>query len=74
MAMWLKKSADRLAGHPSRHFRSGFPDSQEYAVATIDHIHFSPRGTRVIVIDDKNLVSVLPIRHLRGVVHQANGE
>jgi hypothetical protein len=49
-------------------------DGHEYAVPTIDHIHVTPRGTRVIVIDDKDVVSVLPILHINGVIHQANGE
>jgi len=45
-------------------------DDHEYVVPTLDHIHVSPRGTRIIVIDDADVVSVLPILHISGVVHQ----
>ena len=48
-------------------------DGHEYAVPTHDHVHVSPRGTRIIVIDDADVVSVLPILYISGVVHQ-NGD
>jgi hypothetical protein len=45
-------------------------DGHEYPVPTLDHVHISPRGTRIIVIDDADVVAVLPILNVSGVIHQ----
>jgi hypothetical protein len=49
-------------------------DGHEYPVSSIDHALITPRGTRIVVSDDKDVVSVLPMLHISGVIHQANGE
>ncbi len=48
-------------------------DGHQYDVPTLDHIFISPRGGRVIVVSDKDVVVVLPALHISSVVHQANG-
>ncbi len=48
-------------------------DGHHYPVPTVDHIYFPPGGRRVVVSDDKGIVSILTPLHLSGVIEQANG-
>lgn len=49
-------------------------DGHEYSVPTVDHAFITPRGNRVIVIDDKGTVNILGPLHINAVVQQPNGE
>ncbi|HZE57711.1 MAG TPA: hypothetical protein VE031_07640 [Chthoniobacterales bacterium] len=46
-------------------------DGHEYPVPTMDHIYFPPGGRRVIVSDDKGIVSILTPLHISGIIEQA---
>jgi hypothetical protein len=48
-------------------------DRREYSVPTADHAYITPRGNRLIVIDDKDTVPILGPLHINGVIRQANG-
>ena len=48
-------------------------DGHAYPVPTVDHIYFPPGGRRVIVSDDKGIVSILTPLHISGIIEQANG-
>ena len=48
-------------------------DGHDYAVPTIDHICFPPGGRRVVVANDKGIVSILTPLHITGIIEQANG-
>jgi hypothetical protein len=48
-------------------------DGHDYPVPTVDHIYFPPGGRRVIVSDDKGIVSILTPLHISGIIEQANG-
>jgi hypothetical protein len=49
-------------------------DGQEYPVPTIDHIYLPPRGTRVVISDDKGIVVVLPGLLISGLVHASTSD
>jgi hypothetical protein len=48
-------------------------DGHEYPVPTVDHIYFPPGGRRVIVSDDKGIVSILTPLHISGIIERTNG-
>jgi len=49
-------------------------DDHEYSVPTVDHAFITPRGNRVIVIDDEGTVNILGSLHINAVIQQPNGE
>jgi outer membrane lipoprotein SlyB len=49
-------------------------DGHTYDVPSVDHISVSPRGTRVVVYSDDDTAVMLPILHISGLVHRANGK
>jgi hypothetical protein len=49
-------------------------DGHEYSVPTVDHAYITPRGNRVIVIDDEGTVNILGPLHINAVIQQPNGE
>jgi hypothetical protein len=49
-------------------------DGHEYSVPTVDHAFITPRGNRVIVIDDEGTVNILGPPHINAVIQQPNGE
>lgn len=48
-------------------------DGYEHPVPTIDHIYFPPGGRRVVVSDDKGIVSILTPLHISGVIERPAG-
>jgi hypothetical protein len=46
----------------------------EYSVPTVDHAFITPRGNRVVVVDDEGTTAVLGPLHINSVVEQSNGE
>jgi len=48
-------------------------DGHEYAVPTVDHAFITPRGNRVVVVDDQGATAVLGPLHINGIIEQ-NGE
>ena len=48
-------------------------DGHDYPVPTVDYIYFPPGGRRVIVSDDKGIVSILTPLHISGIIEQAHG-
>ena len=63
----------RLSRVPFIPFSVRTSDGQEYAVATIDHAHISPRGNRAVVFDDEGTSAILGPLHINGII-QKNGE
>lgn len=49
-------------------------DGHEYSVPTVDHAFITPRGNRVIVIDDEGTVNILGPLHINTVIQQPNRE
>jgi len=49
-------------------------DGHEYSVPTVDHAFITPRGNRVIVVDDEGTVNILGPLHINAVIQQPNGE
>jgi len=49
-------------------------DGHEYSVPTLGHAFITPRGNRVIVIDDEATVNILGPLHINAVIQQPNGE
>ena len=64
---------DRCARAPFSPFSIRTSDGHEHSVPTVDHIYFPPGGSRVIVSDDKGIVSILTPLHISGVIEQPNG-
>jgi hypothetical protein len=48
-------------------------DGHEYAVPTMDHAFITPRGNRVVVVDDEGTTAVLGPLHINRIVEK-NGE
>jgi hypothetical protein len=47
----------------------------EYAIPTQDHTFITPRGNRLIVVDDEGTTNVLGTLHINAIVdQQPNGE
>ena len=49
-------------------------DGHEHSVPAVDHVFITPRGNRVIVIDDEATVNILGPLHINAVIQQPNGE
>ena len=65
---------DRLDRVPFVPFVIRTSDGHEYPVPDRDHAHISPRGNRVIVVDDESTTAVLGPLHINSVLEQPNGE
>lgn len=48
-------------------------DGQEYSVPTVDHVFITPRGNRVVVVNDDGSVAILGPLHIAGVIQRENG-
>jgi len=48
-------------------------DGHEYSVPTVDHAFITPRGNRLIVVDDDGTVNILGPLHINSVIQQRNG-
>jgi outer membrane lipoprotein SlyB len=66
----IRKRLDRVPFIP---FSVRTSDGHEYAVPTGDHAFITPRGNRVVVVDDEGTTAVLGPLHINGVVEK-NGE
>ena len=64
---------DRCDKAPFVPFTIRTSDGHDYAVPTIDHIYFPPGDRRVVVANDKGIVSILTPLHITGIIEQANG-
>jgi hypothetical protein len=50
-------------------------DGREYSVPKADHAFVTPRGDRLVVVDDEGTTAVLGPLHINSIVEQhANGE
>ena len=49
-------------------------DGLKYSVPTVDHAFITPRGNRVVVVDDEGTTAVLGPLHINSVAEQSNGE
>jgi hypothetical protein len=49
-------------------------DGHEYSVPTVNHAFITPRGNRVVVVDDEGTTAILGPLHINSVVEQSNGE
>ena len=49
-------------------------NGHEYSVPTVDYAFITPRGNRVIVIDNEGTVNILGPLHINAVFQQPNGE
>ena len=66
---------ERLLAVPFVPFVIRTSDGREYSVPLRDHALVTPRGNRVVVVDDEGTTAVLgPIRINSIVEQQANGE
>ena len=63
----------RLHRVPFTPFSVRTSDGHEYAVPTVDHAFITPRGNRVVVVDDQGATAVLGPLHINGIIEQ-NGE
>jgi hypothetical protein len=45
-------------------------DGREYSVPTADHAFITPRGNRVVVVDDEGTTAVLGPLHINSVIDQ----
>ena len=50
------------------------PYGHEYSVPTVDHAFITPRGNRVVVVDDEGTRAILGPLHINSVIEQPNGE
>ena len=65
---------DRLVAVPFIPFVIRTSDGREYSVPTADHAFVTPRGNRVVAVDDEGTTAVLGPLHINSVVEQANGQ
>ena len=65
---------ERLLAAPFVPFVIRTSDGREYSVPTADHAFITPRGNRVVVVDDEGTTAVLGPLHINSVVEQSNGE
>jgi len=49
-------------------------DGHDYSVPTVDHAFITPRGNRLIVIDNEGTANILGSLHINAVIQQPNGE
>ena len=66
----IRKQLERVPFVP---FSVRTSDGHEYSVPRVDHAFITPRGNRVIVIDDKGTVAILGPLHINGVIEQPSG-
>jgi len=66
----IRKRLDRVPFTP---FSVRTSDGHEYAVPAVDHAFITPRGNRVVVVDDDGATAVLGPLHINGIIEQ-NGE
>ncbi|MBS0658568.1 MAG: hypothetical protein JSR82_10035 [Verrucomicrobia bacterium] len=59
---------ERVSQVPFRPFLIRMVDGREYAVPTLDHVWFPPRGGRVAVEGDQGGVALLPALFISGIV------
>jgi hypothetical protein len=64
----------RLQRVPFIPFSVRTSDGHEYSVPAVDHGFITPRGNRVVVVDDEGTTAILGPLHINGVVQQKNGE
>jgi hypothetical protein len=64
----------RLRRVPFVPFSVGTSGGHEYSVPKVDHAFITPRGNRVIVVDDEGSTAVLGPLHINSVVERPNGE
>ncbi len=64
----------RLQRVPFVPFSVRTSDGQEYSVPTVDHAFITPRGNRVVVVDDQGTTAILGPLHINSVIEQSNGE
>jgi len=64
---------DRCGKAPFVPFSIRTSDGHEYPVPTVDYIYFPPGGRRVIVSDDRGIVSILTPLHISGIIEEAAG-
>ncbi|PYL73645.1 MAG: hypothetical protein DMF26_13575 [Verrucomicrobia bacterium] len=68
----IRKRLQRVAFIP---FVVRTSDGHEYSIPTHDHAFITPRGNRVIVVDDEGTTNVLGLLHINTIVDQRpNGE
>jgi hypothetical protein len=67
----IRKRLQRMPFVPFSVRTSG---GHEYSVPTVDHAFITPRGNRVVVVDDEGTTAVLGPLHINSVVEQTNGE
>jgi hypothetical protein len=67
----VRKNLDRVPFTP---FLIRTSDGHQYSVPTVDHAFITPRGNRVVVVDDDGAVAVLGPLHINGVIQQSNGD
>jgi outer membrane lipoprotein SlyB len=60
----------RLQRVPFVPFSVRTSDGHEYAVPTVDHVFITPRGNRVVVVDDQGTTNVLGPLHINSVIEQ----
>jgi hypothetical protein len=66
---------ERLLAVPFVPFIIRTSDGREYPVPTRDHAFVTPRGNRVVVVDDEGTTAVLGPIHINCIVdQQINGE
>lgn len=63
----------RLRKVPFSPFSVRTSDGHEYAVPTVDHAFITPRGNRVVVVDDRGTTAILGPLHINSIIEQ-NGE
>jgi hypothetical protein len=69
----IDETRKQLGYVPFVSFSIRVSDGREYSVPTVDHPYITPRGNRLIVIDDKDTVAILGPLHINGVIRQTNG-
>lgn len=66
---------ERLLASPFVTFAIRTSAGRESSVPTADHAFVTPRGNRVVVVDDEGTTAVLGPLHINSIVEQhANGE
>lgn len=70
----IDETRKRLQRVPFVPFSLRTSDGHEYSVPTVDHAFITPRGNRVVVVDDEGTTAVLGPFHINSVAEQSNGE
>ena len=45
-------------------------DGREYSVPTVDHALVTPKGNRIVVVDDEGTTAVLGPLHINGIIEK----